>query len=322
MCTISPLSSIAIKNISKYAVKVFRSLISNDSRNLICFARRSLPAAVMIKSAPIGYQKFLNHLGDQGYSKSTIQIIHNTMNGALEKAVILGKLEKNPCKGVTIKGGVKTKSLKYIESEDTPAFLQNAHQYGYIYWIFYKVLIETGMRKGEAAALTWDDIDLKAGTINICKTLDFSAEDEATLFGDTKTFNSQRTIKISQSIISDLKQHIKYQNQNKLAWKGSYKHKLNLVLCRDDGNFMPKSSLFNSFSRILKRIGHPPMPIHSLRHTHAVLLLEAGNDMKYVQERLGHGSITITSDVYSHISKKIEESSMEKYEAHMRSILE
>jgi integrase len=85
---------------------------------------------------------------------------------------------------------------------------------------------------------------------------------------------------------------------------------------------MPKSSLFNSFSRILKRIGLPAMPIHSFRHTHAVLLLEAGNDMKYVQERLGHGSITITSDVYSHISKKIEESSMEKYEAHMRSILE
>lgn len=107
MCTISPLSSIAIKNISKHAVKVFRSLISNDSRNLISFARRSLPAAVKIKSAPIGYQKFLNHLGDQGYSKSTIQIIHNTMNGALEKAVILGKLEKNPCKGVTIKGLLK-----------------------------------------------------------------------------------------------------------------------------------------------------------------------------------------------------------------------
>jgi len=64
------------------------------------------------------------------------------------------------------------------------------------------------------------------------------------------------------------------------------------------------------------------MPIHSLRHTHAVLLLEAGNDMKYVQERLEHGSFIITSDVYSHISKKIKEISMEKYEALMRSILE
>ncbi|WP_340393802.1 tyrosine-type recombinase/integrase [Paenibacillus sp. FSL E2-0177] len=126
-------------------------------------------------------------------------------------------------------------------------------------------------------------------------------------------FNSQRTIKISQSIISDLKQHIKYQNQNKLAWKGSY---------RDDGNFMPKSSLFNSFSRILKRIGLPAMPIHSFRHTHAVLILEAGNDMKYVLERLGHGSMRITANIYTHISKKINESSMDKFEAHMRSILE
>lgn len=76
----------------------------------------------------------------------------------------------------------------------------------------------------------------------------------------------------------------------------------------------PKSSLFNSFSRILKRAELPSMPIHSLRHTHAVLLLEAGNGMKYVQERLGHGSMRITADVYSHVSKKIEASSMEKYE--------
>lgn len=77
---------------------------------------------------------------------------------------------------------------------------------------------------------------------------------------------------------------------------------------------MPKSSLFNAFSRILKRAGIPPLPIHSLRHTHAVILLEAGADLKYIQERLGHGSIQITSDVYSHISKKIEREKIEKFD--------
>ncbi|WP_418888916.1 tyrosine-type recombinase/integrase [Paenibacillus apiarius] len=75
-----------------------------------------------------------------------------------------------------------------------------------------------------------------------------------------------------------------WQNQNKLALINAYHHDLNLVLCREDGNFMPKSSLFNAFSRILKRAGLPPLPIHSLRHTHAVILLESGADMKYVQE--------------------------------------
>ncbi|WP_252282405.1 tyrosine-type recombinase/integrase [Peribacillus asahii] len=84
---------------------------------------------------------------------------------------------------------------------------------------------------------------------------------------------------------------------------------------------MPKTSLFNAFSKILKKCGLPSLPIHSLRHTHAVLLLEARADMKYVQERLGHSSIQITSDVYSHISKTIEMDRMDKYEEYMKNIL-
>lgn len=84
---------------------------------------------------------------------------------------------------------------------------------------------------------------------------------------------------------------------------------------------MPKSSLFNAFKRILNNAQLPQIPIHSLRHTHAVLLLESGADMKYVQERLGHGSIQITSDVYAHISEKIEKDSLNKFEDHMNDIL-
>ncbi|NDI34529.1 tyrosine-type recombinase/integrase [Chengkuizengella sediminis] len=112
-----------------------------------------------------------------------------------------------------------------------------------------------------------------------------------------------------------------WQNQNKLNLKDTYHHDLNLVLCRNDGNFMPKSSLFNAFSRIIKRADLPSLPIHSLRHTHAVILLEAGSDMKYVQERLGHGSIQITANVYSHISKKLEEQNMDRFEEFTQHIL-
>lgn len=114
---------------------------------------------------------------------------------------------------------------------------------------------------------------------------------------------------------------MKYQNQNKLALNEVYHHDLNLVLCRNDGDIMPKSTLFNAFERILQHADLPKVPIHSLRHTHAVLLLEAGADMKYIQERLGHGSIQITSDVYAHISKKIETDTMGKYEEYMKNVL-
>ncbi|MCJ8015255.1 site-specific integrase [Paenibacillus sp. KQZ6P-2] len=270
---------------------------------------------------PEMYQKFLNHLTSKGYSKRTVEIVHGTMHNAMEKAVNLYKLEKNPCIGVEIKGEKKNNEIQFIESKDIPNFLQAAHQYGYIYWIFFKVLIETGIRKGEAAALKWTDIDFKNQTIKIDETLDFTASESKELFGDPKTFRSNRTIRISQSLVNDLKYHANWQNQNKLNLKDLYKHDLNLVLCRNDGNFMPKSSLFNSFERICMRAKLPKLPIHSLRHTCAVLLLESGADMKYVQEQLGHGSIQITSDVYAHISKKIEEQNIARFEEYTKNIL-
>lgn len=176
------------------------------------------------------------------------------------------------------------------------------------------------MRKGEAAALKWIDIDFKKKTISINETLDFTAKNKSELFRETKTFRSTRVISMSQSLSNDLRYHMNWQNKNKLAIHDAYHHDLNLVLCREDGNFMPQSSLFNGISRILKRAGLPSLPIYSLRHTHAVLLLEGGVDMKYVQKRLGHGSIQITSDVYSHVSKKIEAENMRRYEENTQEI--
>ncbi|SEB16027.1 Site-specific recombinase XerD [Thalassobacillus cyri] len=271
---------------------------------------------------PIMYQKFINHLFEKDYSRRTIEIIHTTMFNAMKKARTLNIIQTNPCEGVTIKGERKERTIQFIESEDIPVFLREAYQYGYIYWLFFKLLIETGIRKGEAAALQWSDIDLKQRTITIGKTLDFRAKSKEEVFGDPKTFNSKRSITISQNLAKDLQDHMKIQNKNKLAINDLYHHNLDLVLCRQDGNFIPKSSLFNAFSRILKKANIPSLPIHSLRHTHAVLLLESGADMKYVQERLGHGSIQITSDVYAHISKKIEKDAMDKFETYTKVLLE
>ncbi|WP_427052032.1 tyrosine-type recombinase/integrase [Paenibacillus sp. TC-CSREp1] len=77
------------------------------------------------------------------------------------------------------------------------------------------MLIETGLRKGEAAALKWSDINFKEKTIRVDETLDFQAEDEDELFGDTKTGNSTRTISVSNGLINDLRYHASWQNQNK-----------------------------------------------------------------------------------------------------------
>ena len=270
---------------------------------------------------PITYQKFLNHLAEKGYSKRTIEIAHTVFHSACERAIQLGKLEKNPCKNPVIKGKTKTKDIKYMESSDIQKFLTEAYADSYIYWLFFKTLIETGMRKGEAAALQWADIDLKNRTININKTLDFQKGEDDELFGDTKNITSTRVITISQSLANDLHFHMKVQNKNKLVLNEVYHHDLNLVFCRIDGNYLPKSTMYITLKRVLKKAGIPNIPIHALRHTHAVLLLESGASMKYVQERLGHASMQITADVYSHISRKIESDTMDKFEDYTKDIL-
>ncbi|WDN94472.1 site-specific integrase [Bacillus velezensis] len=273
---------------------------------------------------PIMYQKFLNFLTDRGYSKRTVEIIHGTMFNAFSKAVIIGKLTKNPCYGATVSNKNKKKkgTLEYMLSEDIPRFLQEAYKYNYIYYIFFRTLIETGMRKGEAAALQWTDINLRENYIDIKNTLDFSAKTADELFGETKTYESKRRISLGASLSAALQKHKKWQFENKQMLQDDYKHDLNLVFCRVDGNFLPKSTLFNAFNRILKRADINKMPIHALRHTHAVLLLESGADMKYIQERLGHKSMMVTADVYSHISKKLDQNRIKDYEKYVSSIVE
>lgn len=116
-------------------------------------------------------------------------------------------------------------------------------------------MIDTGMRKGEVAALQWSDINFKEKTVTINKTLDFQAKSDDELFGDTKTFRSKRTISLTNNTINQLKDHLKWQNINKQNLNDVYHHDLNLVFCREVAYIMPKSSLYNAFKRILKQAG-------------------------------------------------------------------
>jgi integrase len=124
------------------------------------------------------------------------------------------------------------------------------------------------MRKGEAAALQWTDIDWKNETITIDNSLNFQPEENEEILGDTKNFNSERTINIRTSLIKDLQEHLKYQNQRKLYLGDLYQHNLNLVLCRDDGSPLPKSTLYNVFKAALETNGHSP-PTYSFNTLHS-----------------------------------------------------
>ncbi|MCE4048052.1 tyrosine-type recombinase/integrase [Bacillus sp. Au-Bac7] len=296
------------RNIKNHIVPYFKSIQLNDLSYKL-------------------YQQFINHLIELKYSKRTVEIIHGTMYGAMQKAKILKKIHDNPCTDVSIYSAKEKREkenkaiIKFIPYEKIEAFLEAALSDNYTYYIFFRFLIETGVRKGEALALQWSNVDLTSNRIRIVQSLDYEADSEEELFSDTKTYHSVREIPITNRLAMDLRSHKVRQNDNIFRLKQAYKNELDLVFCRENGTPLPKSTLFNAFRRILKKADLPALSIHTLRHTHAVLLLESNVEMKYIQETLGHGSMQITSDIYTHVSKKIETDAIERFENHTKNII-
>jgi integrase len=280
-----------------------------------------LPFFQNIKLADVGfkfYQSFIDHMAAQGYARMTIENSHWILHSVFNRAIIEKKMKENPAKLATLKGKKpKAEDMKYIPSEQINDLLFFASRDKFIYYIFFKTLLETGMRKGEAAALTWDDIDFKNLEITIEKAMNTAKGN----FTDTKNKNSRRIISFPERLIPELKQLRKLQNDNRLIHGSQYEG--NLIFCREKGQFLPKTTLHKAFKRIQERAGINAgndengnivyYEIHSLRHSHAVYRLENGTDMKTLQGHLGHGSYEVTANVYSHVSEKMKKKSLDKY---------
>ncbi|MCM3168990.1 tyrosine-type recombinase/integrase [Peribacillus frigoritolerans] len=274
---------------------------------------------------PTHYQKIINKLADQENSKRTVEIIHITLSNAMNKAVSLEMLSKNPCSGVTIPNKAinqikEDEDLEYLSKDEVIRFLDAALKENWNYFILFKTLIDTGLRKGEALALQVLDLDFTENKIKVYKTLNYDVLDIDKMFGPPKTETSYRKILIDESLAALLTRHIIKQKEIKLKLADRYHRETTLVFERGNGNGLPysKSTLHRAFNRICRKAGITKhITIHGLRHTHAVLLLESGASLKDVQERLGHKSIQTTADVYAHVSKKLEEKSVDGYSNYM-----
>ncbi|GAB6254495.1 tyrosine-type recombinase/integrase [Peribacillus sp. N1] len=272
---------------------------------------------------PTHYQKIINKLADQEKSKRTVEIIHTTLSNAINKAVSLEMLSKNPCSGVTIPNKAinqikEDEDLEYLSKDEVFRFLDAALKENWNYFILFKTLIDTGLRKGEALALQILDLDFTENKIKVYKTLNYDALDIDKMFGPPKTETSYRKILIDESLAALLTRHVFKQKEIRLKLADRYHRETTLVFERGNGLPYSKSTLHRAFNRICRKAGITKhITIHGLRHTHAVLLLESGASLKDVQERLGHKSIQTTADVYAHVSKKLEEKSVDGYSNYM-----
>jgi integrase len=171
----------------------------------------------------------------------------------------------------------------------------------------------TGLRRGELLALRWQDVDVEVGLVHVRQTLarvrTHGAPDRGKrtrlIFQEPKTEESRRTIPVPTDIMDVLKRHKARQAQEKLLMGEAYTDH-GLVFCWADGRPLDPEDFRKRFVRLCKAAGLPPIRFHDARHTFATLMLELGESPKTVQTMLDHATITITLDIYSHVSLDLE----------------
>lgn len=258
------------------------------------------------------YEKFLNKLSDSGYARRTVQTIHSIFCTAINKAVDLEIISHNKYTGIKIKQSKENEEEKinFYSKEEVDIFISAARSSKFHHYIIAVLLLRTGMRKGEMLALTWDDINLEEKTIAITKTRsDLGVK-------KPKTPSSKRIISIDNTLIEELKKYRLWQKKNKIKYGERYKNSSFLIL-KQDGEEMGEYGVNKVIDAIIAKTNLHHLTPHGLRHTHAIMLLESGANLKFVSTRLGHATINMTANVYIHITKKYEIENVTKLEAYL-----
>jgi integrase len=243
-------------------------------------------------------------------SARTVRYAYSILSAALKQAVRWRILTFNPAADVD-KVRQPRREMQALGADEAKRFLAAIE--GTRFEALFKLAVFTGMRPGEYLALKWQDIDLKKGAITVQRTLVKTAAGYR--FDEPKTDRSRRTVPIPASVVEALRRHKSEQLQQRLKLGGSWEQP-DLVFTNEVGGFVGRSNLLQrQFRTALKVAGLPvTLRLYDLRHTAATLLLAAGVHPKVASERLGHASITMTLDTYSHVLPDMQREASDKME--------
>ncbi|GMA60718.1 site-specific integrase [Alicyclobacillus fastidiosus] len=236
-----------------------------------------------------------------GRLATSVARVHLVLHDALDRAVKWGLVARNiadavdPPKPDPVQMSVWTR-------EDVLRFLEEAKSSSY--YIVFLIAVTTGMRKGEILGLRWVDVDLENGRVYVRQTLTYV--NGQPVFLDPKTNKGKRMVALSPEVVVQLRKYKAIQAKNKLRLGPLY-HDNGLVVTRQDGSPASINTLDKQWYALLEQSGVPRIRFHDLRHTHASLLLQQGVHPKIVSERLGHSTINITLDTYSHVLPGLQE---------------
>ncbi len=227
---------------------------------------------------------------------ATVRKIHSTLRKALSQAVSDGLVPRN---AADVKAPRPTpEEMRPLSEDEARAFLEAVRRSGERFEALYVLAITTGLRRGELLGLRWDDVDLERGTLRVGRAL--VREGSRHTLGETKTKRGRRQINLTPRTVNALKAHRKKQLEEKMKLAVLYKDH-GLIFASGVGTpINPENLVKRSFKPLLEKAGLPEIRFHDLRHTCATLLLGRGVHPKLVQELLGHATIAMTLDTYSH----------------------
>lgn len=269
--------------------------------------------------SPEMLQEFIDDIADNATTKQgnplaqhTVAIIFTVTKEALRRAVFPYRIIKdNPMAYVDMPKyepqPKKTKQDLKIISLDQYRELLDYFPVADSFHIPLVIAFNTGMRRGEICALTWDKIDLVNNTITVDSNMIQHGKGTYEL-ASPKTKASYRTIDIGQTLVNELKEKRKSQMENQMRYGRLY-DKSNFVCTEENGTPVLPNSIKYKAQLVQDKL-HMNFNFHSLRHTHATMLLESGEKMKVVSERLGHSRISTTMDTYSHVTHKMRKNTV------------
>jgi len=235
-------------------------------------------------------EKYIRQRQGQGMNINTLRKILVTLGQVLSYAVRHNYIDHNPLRDAEKprstgnEGEYAQEKITILTPPQVKAFLSKAK--GQKYQTMFKLAIFGGLRQGELLGLKWSDVDWENSQVHVQRTYTKGR------FFATKTKTSNRRVDLGPIVITELKK-----------WKlGCIKNKLDLVFPNESGKPMNYSNMITRhFLPALKQAELPKIRFHDLRHTYASLLIEQGENIKYIQSQLGHSSPTVTLNVYAHL---------------------
>lgn len=290
-------------------VTVRRSTLQSYRTNIEAHVIPQLGAIPLQRLSAMDLNAFYGHLLDRGrrdghggLSPRTVAYCHTVLHRALKDAVRWGRLSRNVADQADPPRARSGVQMRVWSAAELHRFLEHVEADRlYAAWL---LAATTGMRRGEVLGLRWKDVQLDAARVAVTNTL--ILVDNKPVFSPPKSARGRRSVALDASTVAALRSHRTRQLEERLAFGPGYNPD-GLAFCREDGTPVRPEGFSTNFEQHNAAAGLPRIRLHDLRHTHATIMLSANVHPKVVSERLGHSSVSITLDTYSHAIPAMQE---------------